>query len=264
MKPPHDPVRLRSLARHGSVLERGLEAAQAATPTDEQLEALERNLLAGLGVAAVVGTTVAAAKPQAVASAAWWLTAGTTKLLVAVATVATVGGGLVLARHLAVERSQRRAEAAKPSKPADLAKPALTTPPEAPTPAPAVAVAPSPLARETIPAPAAGPPVSKRRAMKSGAQAAAPAPAAADDEMLLLRRATQALAATPAQALALTDEHLRRFPDGALDEERELIAIRALAALGRPADARKRAELFARNHAGSVYGKQVEAAIGRP
>jgi len=259
MKPLHDPVRLRSLARHGSVLERGLAAAQAAAPTDEQLAALERTLVAGLGIAAVVGTTVATAKPHAAASAAGWLTAGTTKLLVAVAAVATVGGGLVLARHLAGERSHRRVEAAKLSRPADLVKPAPTVPPEAAAPA----VAPSPLPRETIQAPEAATPVAKRRAMKSGAPAAVPSPAAADDEMPLLRRATRALAADPARALALTDEHLRRFPNGALDEERELIAIRALSALGRSADARQRAELFVRNHAGSVYGKQVEAAIGR-
>lgn len=64
------------------------------------------------------------------------------------------------------------------------------------------------------------------------------------EEHRLLRAARGALPANPARALALTREHEGRFPRGVLVQEREVIAIRALALLGDRDGARKKAEGF--------------------
>lgn len=261
MKIPSDPVRLRALAKPGTVLERGLDAARSTGPTDEQLAALERSVLAAVGTAAGVAAVVAAKPASSLASStASWLSAGTTKLVLAMATVAAVGGGALLARHTEHAHRQTPTRAAQP---APVAKPALTPSMAGPQPA---QVLPAPLpASLPSPEPSApvANPVAKKRASKPGPRTAAQPSAGADEEMLLLRRATQALTGAPAQALAMTDEHRRRFPDGVMDQERELIAIRALVALGRSEEARQRGERFAHSHAGSVYRQQIEAAIGK-
>jgi hypothetical protein len=52
-------------------------------------------------------------------------------------------------------------------------------------------------------------------------------------EARLLKRARSLVASQPEEALRLTDRHRLRFPRGALVEEREVIAIKALRGLGR-------------------------------
>jgi hypothetical protein len=64
------------------------------------------------------------------------------------------------------------------------------------------------------------------------------------EEHRLLRAARSALAGAPDRALALTREHERRFPRGVLAQEREVIAIQALAAMGEGEAARKKADGF--------------------
>jgi hypothetical protein len=60
-------------------------------------------------------------------------------------------------------------------------------------------------------------------------------------EMRLLREARRALVTgEPAAAYALLEQHRARFPQGALREEREAYAIRALTALGRNDEAERR------------------------
>lgn len=66
----------------------------------------------------------------------------------------------------------------------------------------------------------------------------------AETEADYLRRAQGQMSAAPAQALALAEAHPLRYPDGRLGQEREMIAIGALAGLGRSAEARARAEVF--------------------
>jgi len=97
------------------------------------------------------------------------------------------------------------------------------------------------------------------------AQKPQPQPAQQDDsELALLRAARAALAADPAGALRLTDRHAQRFPAGVLREEREVIAIEALARAGRQADARARADRFAASFPSSVHGERVTRAVGQP
>ena len=61
-------------------------------------------------------------------------------------------------------------------------------------------------------------------------------PVPGPSEGALLLRARQQLASDPSSALALTDEAGRRFADGALAPEREVLAIEALARTGSPAE----------------------------
>lgn len=93
---------------------------------------------------------------------------------------------------------------------------------------------------------------------------------ASDEEYALLRSARRALADHPAQALHFTDEHLRRFTQGMLVQEREAIAVEALVHLGRTGDAKVRAQAFFALFPGSPYRGRVERAltsvapVGRP
>jgi hypothetical protein len=62
----------------------------------------------------------------------------------------------------------------------------------------------------------------------------------------------------------LTREHLRRFPEGALAEEREVIAIAALERTGQKRAAAAKAKAFARRYRGSVHETRLENAPERP
>jgi hypothetical protein len=65
-----------------------------------------------------------------------------------------------------------------------------------------------------------------------------------------------------AAALAATSEHERRFPDGILAQEREAMAVRALAMLGRMDEARARADRFHARFPGSALIPALESSIG--
>lgn len=79
-------------------------------------------------------------------------------------------------------------------------------------------------------------------------------------EDALLHLAHDALATNPRGALDFTLEHARRFPSGALAQEREVIAIDALARMGRTQEARARAAAFLAAYPSSAYRKGVSEA----
>ncbi|WP_437774568.1 hypothetical protein [Sorangium sp. So ce1097] len=108
---------------------------------------------------------------------------------------------------------------------------------------------------EAIPSPGAP----SGGAPPSASPASAGAAGEAGTEVELLHRAQDALAADAGAALALTAEHARRFPTGALGQEREIIAIRALLALGRGAEARARAASLLERFPGSAYRGRLES-----
>lgn len=93
--------------------------------------------------------------------------------------------------------------------------------------------------------------------------AAAPAPSAAalSEEARLLKRAGSSIGADPGAALAAIAEHQRRFPSGALTHEREVLAIRALLALGKRGEAEKRLARFARAFPSSPHVARFEEAL---
>lgn len=90
-----------------------------------------------------------------------------------------------------------------------------------------------------------------------------PVPAESPDEFALLRAARQAIADRPAKALDLTEQHARRFPTGMLAQEREAIAVEALAKLGRAPQAKARAKAFLSAHPDSPYKTRIDAALSR-
>ncbi len=142
------------------------------------------------------------------------------------------------------------AAAAVPAGPGS--SPAAAAVPAGPASSPAAATPPAPL-----PLASAG---------GDGATKATAASAAADpgpSEGTLLIEARQAQASDPATALALTQEHARRFPRGELVEEREVLAIEALAGLGRRSEARARLDAFRRRFPQSLHVARLERLLAK-
>jgi hypothetical protein len=81
------------------------------------------------------------------------------------------------------------------------------------------------------------------------------------DELSLLRQAQAALNTNPARALSLVSDHQRAYPAAHLAQEREVIAIAALAKLGRVPEARTRAAEFFARFPGSAHRQRVEALV---
>jgi hypothetical protein len=82
-------------------------------------------------------------------------------------------------------------------------------------------------------------------------------------ELELLMRARRVVRANPTRALGLADEHANQFPDGAFAQEREVIAIDALARLGRTDAAEARADRFRQSHPGSVHIARIDEILRR-
>jgi hypothetical protein len=82
------------------------------------------------------------------------------------------------------------------------------------------------------------------------------------NEAALLSRAQQVLGSSPASALALAEQHRRAFSRGRLSQERELIAIHALIALGRRSEAWARAKHFHTAYPRSAHLRRLELMLG--
>ncbi len=109
---------------------------------------------------------------------------------------------------------------------------------------------------------------STSRAVPSAPNTATEAPLAAGapilSEVELLKQARSALSADPLQAFALTEQCRSRYPDGSFVQEREYIAIVALARLGRIDEARSRASLFRMHYKNSAYLPRLGTLLGEP
>jgi hypothetical protein len=238
MKGPIDPPRLSADVPRASTLGRALEAARGRGPTDEQWRALERSVLTAIAPGATATSGAAGAPTSALRPA------GAAKViaLLALASLGTGAGVRWLRRPGApVAETRLAASVAVP-------RPVIELPP------PAEELRAS--AEDTPKAPTARRGARARRPVKTIAPAA-------PDELELLERADRALATAPAVALSLTESHARLFPTGALEEEREVIAVSALARLGRQRDARARADRFMRAHVGSAYALRIQRALAQ-
>lgn len=77
------------------------------------------------------------------------------------------------------------------------------------------------------------------------------------DETEMLRRAGALVVSSPRAALSALKRHERRYPDGALVGERELLTIEALHNLGRRDAALRRARATATRFSGSLVGRRA-------
>jgi hypothetical protein len=171
--------------------------------------------------------------------------------------VLTVGAAQVLPPLLL------RAPSAAPS-----AAPAVQGTSVLPAPAPAPAPGPPPgnrereRERERDGDPPLRPPPRSPEPPASSAEAASPPPQdSLGQEAALLERARSALAASPAEALALTEAHAAQFPSGKLATERELVAIDALRRLGRTAEARARGDALLVRARGGLYEERIRKLL---
>ncbi|MBN1609363.1 MAG: hypothetical protein JW940_22220 [Polyangiaceae bacterium] len=84
-----------------------------------------------------------------------------------------------------------------------------------------------------------------------------------EGEVALLGAAQKALASgQPKRALALLEQHQRRFPSAALTQERNAVRIMALCKLGQTARARREAAAFGRQSPESPLTERVRAVCG--
>lgn len=142
--------------------------------------------------------------------------------------------------------------------------PRTAAPPPLAAPADAAPSAPPPAPEAPAPAPSTSPP----RASASLGPAAAtrggpPSPDATESrERAWIERARAArVRGDHLATLAAADAHRRAFPRGELAEERELLAIQALARLGRRDEAAARAAAFRTAWPDSVHRGAVEGAL---
>lgn len=134
------------------------------------------------------------------------------------------------------------------------APPALTPPASAPPSSPGTD---QPLVPSSEPIGPAKRPVGGDHARAASSAVLSPGTKDAPTEIELLRDARFALRQSPGRALELTEQHARFHPGGKLAQERELIAISALVALGRRTAALARGASFERAFPSSPYRKQV-------
>jgi len=85
-----------------------------------------------------------------------------------------------------------------------------------------------------------------------------------EDEFALIQRAQEELASDPVRALATLEVHARSFPAGELTQERETMAVEALARVNRKAEARTRANALLTRFPRTPYVARLERALGEP
>jgi hypothetical protein len=217
-----------------------LEAERGRAAPPAEIERLWGRLIAvppplGGGHHAGAGATIAG---HAAKGGAGWLASHA----VGVVAATFVAGGLAGAGiHAVIEKPL-------PPRVVYVERPVAPSAPSAPAPSPIVGVPPDP-----TPAPSLG-----------LAARAAPAPLASSlaAERTLIDAGRSALGSgDAAKALALFDEHARRYPRGQLGEEREALSIQALVVLGRYDDARARAARFRQVNPHSLFLAAVEASL---
>jgi len=178
---------------------------------------------------------------------------GSRSLLGAVAALA-VAGGVAGSLYFASGTTPSPSPSAAPSASVSAAPPAAThsevSPAGSPEAADAAAEARTPTAAPALESPAPIP-----RAQKSPREERA-------GELQLLVRARQASALGDSLAvLALADEHERTYPAGRLAEEREVLRVKALVALGRLEQARRAGAKFHRRFPRSVLLKKIDQML---
>ena len=82
-------------------------------------------------------------------------------------------------------------------------------------------------------------------------------------EVKLVQRAQDALRGSrPTEALALCNDHAKRFPNGMVTQECEVIAVEALVKTGKKDEARRRADRFKARFPGSASIRRLDVLLG--
>lgn len=221
-----------------------LKAARDDVPSAQQLSGLEGKLATLLD--APPAPPHAAPTEHAAPSSGMPTLA---KLAVLVAVAGLVGTGA----YLSSKNSNEPAPKTAPT-PVTPAKPAAPKPaaPEPVTPSAGTNEVAEPAAADASEAaPPEGHPAPQHRA----------ATAAKPSEASLLDRARRALKSDPRKALALTRQHKKLYPAGALAQEREVIAIEALSLLNQKGSAQQRANEFSEKYPESAHQKKVDTSL---
>jgi len=225
---------------------------------------------AGTGAGAAGASATAGAGTSAAGASAGVVAGLTTKTLALVAAAFALGTGTGAAIHAAASRpapvpaTATASPSARPSSDRDRDRDRDRAPP----PTEPVAVSSAPSASEgALPSVPVGA-LPGVRPPPAGANDAGPrAGASASDvdlaaERALVDRARTALTrGQPASALEALDAHARSYPRGRLGEEREALAVDALARSGQMDAARARAARFHASYPDSVFAGVVNAAI---
>lgn len=232
-------------------------ASGCEEPTAENRARVRAAITAKLLGAAASGATLAAARSSAAATGAApaAMLGVKTSMLVSLALAGVVGVGTatyVRSSTRAIKNMPARATrmtAPEPAVPAPSRRAAaIAVPTEAPAPSGEAAATEKPRPVSTPPAVSAF-----TRDSTSSVEA----------EMVLIGDARDALrAGETTRALVLLDEHARRYPIGALGEERDAMRITSLCVLGRVAEARAAASQFLRARPDSPHAGRVRASCG--
>lgn len=230
----------------------------ADDPSSADEARVRAKLAARLAVAA--GTGIAAGTAAKTAAASTGTAATTTlaaKIAIGVAVVsATTAGGTVAYEHVMHDRAETAVVVEAPSKPSASAFTSGS--------ASAFASAPASASASAIPEPPLPAPTETAHAAPSAIPqpkpTAKPTPITDTiaEEASLLRAAHASLAKNDGNgAMSSLDEHARRFPRGALAEEREAAKVMALCAQGRASEARASASAFVSANPRSPFAAQV-------
>jgi hypothetical protein len=250
MSEQQDPPRLFSSGGTGDELKLALATAREDVPSAARLEAILASLPRDPGPPdgggndgggdpgpATGGADVTSMAPAAAAAASGW---------------GKLGGILALGAALGgVGYVATRGDAPVPPPANRITEPSSTSSTD--TAAPEVVPTTAPSAAELAPS---ATPTTRVQAPRPTASVEAPE---ARPEIEILREAQQALGSNPARALALADEHARSHPKGQLGQEREMLRIQALVALGRKDEARALAKAFKERHPKSGYLPRLDA-----
>lgn len=233
-----DPTRLKADPTTAPALRSMLSDAQTATSNSLDVDRLTLRVEAAI-TAGLPGPNLHAP----VKSGLRGLTGGKAILVGAGLAIGIVAGSVWNLKKARVGALQPSAAVAQASAMPSLAPAASVAPPQEST------VASAAIEDTSHQAPTAAPQVgaNSRDSRASGLNEAA-----------LLDSARSALSTDPQRALALTQEHARRFPHGALSQEREVIAIEALTKLGQTDAAKARGSDFERRYPGSAHQPKID------
>lgn len=177
-----------------------------------------------------------------------------------------IAGGLVLswnATHRAPPDVGSESVPASASEPSRVASAATTTVHESPSAETVEAAATATLSVHLLPS-APPPSTSAPRSTRVQAPSGVRADQGSSTELDLIQRAQTELSSNPHRALAVASEHARTYPAGEFVQEREVIAVEALAKLGRRDEAVRRALALTKAFPNTPYATRLEKAIGRP